>query len=270
MRITPARPANTIVNKSIWERAEIDRSASEAMHTADADLVADEANIRRYLRPPSTTMYPLEFSYALLGDGSGGTVLDFGCGSGENTFILARRGKQVIGLDISESLIGLARRRLAMNGMVGTGRFIVGSGHDLPLADESVDLVFGIAVLHHLDISVTSREVWRVLKPGGRGIFQEPVRDSRVIGMIRKLIPYRAADISPFERPLTTSEITAFSRPFRQTTIRAFSLPFVNLIQIVRALRKYTRSAYRVDAALIRRIPAIARFASIRVIEVRK
>jgi len=86
-------------------------------------------------------------------------------------------------------LIALALQRLAVNGLPGAATFMVGSAHDLPLPDDSVDVVFGIAILHHLDLMATSKEVHRVLKPGGRAIFQEPVRDSRLVRAIRKCIP---------------------------------------------------------------------------------
>src|SRR5213083_2194375 len=133
-----------------WETAEVSRSSFEALHTPTARLVADELNVARYLNPPLDTVYPLEYAYALLGDVRGRTVLDFGCGSGANTLLLARRGANVVGVDISAELIALAQRRLALNGLPGAARFIVGSAHDLPMEADSVDVVFGIAILHHL------------------------------------------------------------------------------------------------------------------------
>ena len=78
---------------------------------------------------------------------------------GLNSLLLALRGASVIGVDISMSLINLARRRLELNGLTGRAEFTVASAHDLPLRDNSVDIVFGIAILHHLDLDVTSREI---------------------------------------------------------------------------------------------------------------
>ena len=156
-----------------WESAEIHRSGIEARLTDDASLTADESNIRRYMNPPLDTPFPLEFAYALLGDVRGRTVLDFGCGSGENSLLLARRGARVIGVDISASLIERAERRLQLNGVEGAAKFVVGSAHDLPVVSGSVDVVFGIAILHHLDPRATSRRSTG-LKPGGSGIFRNP------------------------------------------------------------------------------------------------
>src|SRR5262245_66645109 len=135
------------VDRADWERAEIERSAFEATHTPDSSLVTNAANIARYLSPPRTTVYPLEYAYALLGEVRGLRVLDFGCGSGENSLLLARRGARVVGVDISESLIAVARRRLAVNDLAGAADFVVGSAHDLPVAAGTVDVVLGIAIL---------------------------------------------------------------------------------------------------------------------------
>jgi 2-polyprenyl-3-methyl-5-hydroxy-6-metoxy-1,4-benzoquinol methylase len=257
-------------NKNDWERAEIERSAFEADHTPDAKLVADRANVARYLAPKPTTVYPLEYAYALLGDITGKLVLDFGCGSGENTLLLARRGANVLGVDISESLIRVAMKRLKVNGLAGAADFVAGSAHDLPVKSGSVDIVLGIAILHHLDLDASSREIHRVLKPAGRAIFQEPVRNSQLIKAVRRAIPYQAPDVSPYERPLTNEELNRFAAPFGRQRVRAFSLPFVNLAQAVPALRRYIHGAYRLDGAMLRRMPALNHYAGIRVIEVVK
>jgi SAM-dependent methyltransferase len=256
--------------KQTWESAEIERSAFEARRTPEARLRADEKNLARYLDPPADTVFPLEYAFALLGDIRGRRVLDFGCGSGENTLPLARRGARVVGVDISESLIRLARRRLEVNGLSAAGRFVVGSAHDLPVASGSVDIVLGIAILHHLDLDATSREVHRVLAPGGRAIFQEPVRDSMLLRTARRCIPYRAPDVSPYERPLTVGELQRFARPFSSLAMRAFSLPFVNVAQAVAPLRKYIMSAYQLDGAILKRATSLERFAGVRVLTVTK
>jgi SAM-dependent methyltransferase len=257
-------------NLSAWETAELQRSAFEAVHTPAERLIADERNVARYLAPPVDTVYPLEYAFALLGDVREKTVLDFGCGSGENTLVLVRRGAKVIGVDLSPHLIELARRRLAVNHLDGQTEFIVGSAHDLPVADNRVDVVFGIAILHHLDLDLASREVHRVLKPGGRAIFMEPVRDSRVLRAVRRCIPYRAPDVSPFERPLTTRELQQFGSRFASMESRGFSLPFVNLVQALPPLQRYVHPAYHLDGAILKRMPALRHFAGGRVIQLHK
>lgn len=253
-----------------WERAEIERSSVEASLTTDAALRVSARQLARYERPPADTPYSLEYAYHLLGDVRGLRIVDFGCGSGANSVQLANRGAHVWAVDISEDLIRIASRRMAVNGREGGVQFIVGSAHDLPFPDSSIDIVFGIAILHHLDLKLVSREVHRVLRPGGRAIFQEPVRNSAVVRFLRSLIPYRAPDISPYERPLTDPELREFAAPFSAVRSRSFALPFVPLGELLPVVRNDIHRLYRWDGALLRKFPALGYYAGIRVLQVVK
>lgn len=253
-----------------WERAEIERSSVEATLTPDDELRVGAAILRRYAAPPLETAYPLEYAYALLGNVTGQRIVDFGCGSGANTALLAGRGAHVWGIDISEDLLRLAQRRLRVSGRDEGATFIAGSAHDMPFPDASIDVVFGMAILHHLDLDLVSREVRRVLKPGGRAIFKEPVRNSALIRFARRLIPYRAPDISPYERPLTDEELRQFSAGFASCEVRAFGLPHVQVGQVLPLVKNYWKELHASDRALLRRLPWLARYASIRVISLTK
>ena len=260
----------TQTSMQTWERAEIARSTVEATLTADDALRVNRTTFARYASPPAETVFPLEFAYHLLGDVAGLRIVDFGCGSGANTVLLANRGAHVWGVDISEDLIRLARRRLDVNGRAGAAEFIVASAHDLPFPDDSIDIVFGIAILHHLDLPLVSKEVHRVLRPGGRAIFQEPVRNSKVIRFVRSLIPYKAPDVSPFERPLTDPELRQFARPFSSARTRPFLLPHVQLASVLPIVKHQIYPLYNSDGALLKAMPALQHFAGIRVLELTK
>lgn len=253
----------------VWEQVEIERSAAEASHKDVQSLRYTESNIARYLAPPEDTVYPLEYAYHLLGDVRGKTVLDLGCGDGENSVLLARRGAKVLAADISDSLINVAKQRLAVNGVESGVDFLVTSAHDIAIADESVDVVFGMAILHHLDLQLAAREVRRVLRKGGRAIFQEPVRNSKFIAGIRKLIPYQSPDVSPFERPLTDGELKNFADGYAAYRSRAFALPYVSLTQILFGDR-LIHQAYRFDGAVLKRFPSLGYYSTIRVVEMVK
>ncbi|HET7694308.1 MAG TPA: class I SAM-dependent methyltransferase [Vicinamibacterales bacterium] len=253
-----------------WERAEITRSSVEATLTSDQELRVSAGTFARYASPPVHTAYPLEYAYALLGDVDGRRVVDFGCGSGANTALLAGRGAHVWGIDISEDLLRLGKRRLSLSGRANAATFIAGSAHDMPFPDDSIDVVFGIAILHHLDLDLVSKEVRRVLKPGGRAIFQEPVRNSAVLRFVRSLIPYRAPDISPYERPLTDAELRRFANGFSSVSVRAFGLPHVQVGPLLPVVKKYWRTLYAWDRWLLDRLPGLGRYASIRVIALTK
>lgn len=253
-----------------WEREEIRRSSIESAYTAKTLLRYSEPDIDRYLKASAETIYPLEYSHYLLGDVAGKTILDFGCGAGKSSVLLAKRGAKVIAMDISEPIMHVARNRLTQNDVFTKVDFINCSAHNIPLADESVDVVFGIAILHHLHLQLVSREVFRILKKGGRAIFQEPVRNSKVIKLLRGLIPYQAEDVSPFERPLTDEELADFAQLFSQYHTKAFTLPYINLIGILPLANRLVSPLQRFDGAVLRRFPSLDYYATIRVIEMVK
>jgi len=199
-----------------------------------------------------------------------GRVLDLGCGDGEFTPLLASHGANVIGLDISTDLLGLARTRIELDGFAGQVRPLCGSAHVIPLQSDSVDLVFGMAVLHHLDLELAAAEVHRVLKPGGRAIFKEPMRNSRVVSRVRAMIPYRQPDISPFERPLRNDEIQRFASRFSSYSGREFELPFVSLLRVCGAPKEMQKRSYDYDKQALARWPSLRTLASVLVFEVRK
>jgi SAM-dependent methyltransferase len=205
--------------------AEIRRSAEESdNYVVTAD---DPYQVERYLNPPPTTAYGLEYAFHLLGCVEGKTIVDFGCGKGENLVLLARRGAKVIGLDLSPELVGWARRRVLSAGVEAD--VMVASAYDTGLPDESVDVVFCIALIHHLEIPRVRKEMLRILKKDGSIILKEPIRFSGFYDRIRKLLKPRW-NISEYEHPLTKPEFECMTSGLAAENLRYFRLPFVPLI----------------------------------------
>jgi hypothetical protein len=113
-------------------------------------------------------------------------------------------------------------------------------------------------------------EVRRVLRRGGRAIFQEPVRSSPLLRAARKLIPYRHADVSPFERPLTDRELEQFAEGFTSFRSKSFLLPTTSVLNLLPVAREQSARWHRWDAALLRRLPALGYYAGVRVVEMVK
>ncbi len=241
------------------DQVEVERSAAEAAKTVLAPV-----EIERYLNPPSDTRYGLEYAFHLLGDVQGRTVLDFGCGSGENLVPLVRRGANVIGMDISPELIALARQRLSNYGL--EANLQVRSAYETGLPSESVDVVFSVALLHHLELPRARTEIRRVLRPDGLFIMREPIRFSRTVSYLRRLFP-PAADISEFEHPMTRSEVALVSQGFQVVAERNFRLLFVPLLTRFN-VRK--RQIWSLDRWLLRNLPGLERVATERVMALRK
>jgi SAM-dependent methyltransferase len=253
-----------------WERAEIARSASEGERLRHAIYATGAHTLQRYADPPADSPYPLEYAFHLVGDVRGKDVLDIGCGSGADSAILAARGAHVLSMDISPVLLDLARDRLTHDGRVEQMTPLCGSAHAIPLPDSSVDLVFGDAILHHLDLLRVRGEVHRVLRPGGRAIFKEPVRESRLLMWLRRLIPVRTPDVSPFERPLRWAELDLIASAFSGSRRRYFQLPPATVALRFGAPPWLCERILAWDRAVLHRYPAMRRFAAIVVLEVRK
>jgi len=96
------------------DQSEVTPSSIEAQRTVIKP--ADPLQVSRYLAPPSTTPFALEYAFHLLGDVAGKAVLDLGCGTGENLIPLIQRGACTIGIDTSPDLIRLAARRVDQAG----------------------------------------------------------------------------------------------------------------------------------------------------------
>ncbi len=134
-----------------------------------------------------------------------GSTAEICCGSGEAFRLLGSRVGSGLGLDISLSMLEVARRTLPEAGQYC---FIQGDATSLPLADGQFDSVFIIGGIHHVnDRQRLFHEVFRILKPGGRFYWREPVSDFFLWRWLRALI-YR---LSPSlddktERPLLYEE----------------------------------------------------------------
>jgi ubiquinone/menaquinone biosynthesis C-methylase UbiE len=103
-----------------------------------------------------------------------GTVLDYGCGASGYLTALAPSLEHVIAVDIPEVSIQKASAR-AEQLKLSNIEFRVGDCEALPIADHSVDSAYGGAILHHLDLARAFAELARVIKPGGRAVFAEPL-----------------------------------------------------------------------------------------------
>jgi ubiquinone/menaquinone biosynthesis C-methylase UbiE len=108
--------------------------------------------------------------------GAGSRVLDVGCGVGRWSRMLAARGAQVTGIDLSPTMIAEAKRRARQQGLSGQCRFLVQDSSALD-AGEPFDWVVGVTVLQHiLDPGALRAAVQRMaehLQPGGRMVLLE-------------------------------------------------------------------------------------------------
>ncbi len=109
---------------------------------------------------------PTRFAHIKQGD----TVLDLGSGAGNDCFIARREAGEagkVIGIDFTPAMIEKARANAVRLGYENL-EFILGDIEQLPLADNSVDVVVSNCVLNLVpNKKAVFEQIFRVLKPGG-------------------------------------------------------------------------------------------------------
>ena len=105
---------------------------------------------------------------------SGEDVLEIGCGVYYTTVMLAKNKANVFGIDISDKSIELARKNAAEHGITNINYSVMDAEH-LEYENNKFDRVFGTAILHHLNLEQSLKEICRVLKPNGKAVFMEPL-----------------------------------------------------------------------------------------------
>lgn len=105
----------------------------------------------------------------------GTEVLDVGCGYGASAiFLVQEYGCRVVGQNISEKELDLARQRAEEAGVADRATFEYGDFHDIPSPDDSFDVIWSQeAFLHGADKLQILRECKRVLRPTGRLVISD-------------------------------------------------------------------------------------------------
>jgi ubiquinone/menaquinone biosynthesis C-methylase UbiE len=159
--------------------------------------------------------YPDEAVDWLLPEGAH-TVLDLGAGTGKLTRAQVARGLDVIAVEPIDEM------RATLEGVLPAVRALKGTAEEIPLPDQSVDVITVAQAWHWLDVARATAEAARVLKPGGTLGLIWNRRDERVPWVQRfsqvmgsgdaEIIELEAITIAP---PFGSTEtmITDWSRP---------------------------------------------------------
>jgi len=156
------------------------------------------------------------------GAAPGDTVLDLCTGTGDLAVLLARRvGSQgrVIGLDLNERMLAYGRRKIEKLGLANI-TLLTGNAESIQFRDrtfQAATVAFGIRNV--TDIRTALREIYRVLKPGGRAVCLEFSRP--VIGPLRRLYDFYSFTILPRIGRIVSGDQTGVYH-YLPASIRAF------------------------------------------------
>lgn len=111
-------------------------------------------------------------------------VLEIGCGTALFTEkVYYATYSQITAIDISQDLLDQGKAKLP------DVDFRLEDAMNLSFADNYFDVVYGSSILHHLHFEKALKEIFRVLKPGGRIIFAEPNMLNPQI-LVQKNVPF--------------------------------------------------------------------------------
>ncbi|MSR31817.1 MAG: class I SAM-dependent methyltransferase [Gemmataceae bacterium] len=103
---------------------------------------------------------------------AGGTILDIGCGPGWTSLFLARAGYKVVGVDISERMIEIAREQISRDN--AAPEFVVGDMEDMDLGRADFDGALFFDCLHHCPAYAKAlKRAYAHLRPGGHVLLLE-------------------------------------------------------------------------------------------------
>lgn len=117
----------------------------------------------------------VETALALGGFRPGSTLLEVGCGTGDFTLLLARRGFKMIGIDISPKSIQVAQEKARRLGLSNVSLAVSDAEVMAEVGDRTVDGVVSFSALRYVPrLELALRAIWRVLMAGGVAVVDFP------------------------------------------------------------------------------------------------
>ncbi|MBN1813536.1 MAG: class I SAM-dependent methyltransferase [Anaerolineae bacterium] len=224
-----------------------------------------------WIVPPDEEMFLRDLGRSLryvlerMGDIKGLRILELGCGTGDYTVVLARRGASVWAADLAPSALEITRRRALMNSVDDCIHPVQMSAETLALPDDTFDWVVGFGLLHHAEPPNLAAEVQRVLRASGRALFREPLGLNPFLEFARRYIPYRRKVRAPGDRFLREEDLKAVAACFPNCRIRSFYL----FSMITRAVGREDSFPllWALDEFLLRRFSSLWRWCRYAVLE---
>jgi SAM-dependent methyltransferase len=197
-----------------------------------------------------------------LGPVEGLRVLELGCGTGDLSLELLRRGALLTALDLSPASVELTSERAARFRAGSDLRAVVAPVENTGLEDGAFERVVGKWILHHVDVERAAREIHRLLGPGGHAAFFENQDRNPVLRFARR----RLAQLPGVhqvgtrdEHPLTREDYSLLASTFDWMELRYPNLYFLEALG--RALgHRAMGPLERADAAIWRRVPRLRRY----------
>jgi SAM-dependent methyltransferase len=114
-------------------------------------------------------------------------VLEIACGTGRFTVMLAERGADVVGLDISAAMLSQGREKARSTGVVDRIEFLRGDAARLPFPDDHFDTVFAMRFFHLAD--TPAKFLAEMSRVSNGGVFFDTFNDRSARVLYNRLLP---------------------------------------------------------------------------------
>ena len=200
-------------------------------------------------------------------------ILDYGCGSGWMAIEFAKKGGGVVAVDLSGNLLRKAREDAVRNRVYDRMIFCQMDGEELGLKNCELDLAYGNAILHHIDLKEALNQIYYILKKGGIAYFIEPLGYNPLINIYRKFTPdKRTID----EKPFTVKEINVIKKKFANYRFEYYfflallSFFWVYIFKNDTIFLKTLELLKQVDKALLKAFPFLQKYCWLVLIRLKK
>ncbi len=196
------------------------------------------------------------FNELISSNSRGNIVLDMACGFGRESIIAAKSGAElVVGIDLSPNSVKEGNE-LAQKNKLNNIIFSVADCENLYFENNTFDTIICARMLHHIEFETVMKELYRVLKKGGKVICIEALGINPVLNFYRKITPeqrthWETANI------LTFKHIKIAKKYFKVENVRFWHY----LSPLAKFSRRFLPILNFIDLQLFSRIPFLNRLA---------
>ena len=174
-------------------------------HDDESFDVRREKNVNIFYKKPAFDDI-IKCAYKFIGNIKGKKLLEYGCGSGENIMDFTSRGSIYTGFDISTLRINRAKHLINELKLFDKANVYTMNAEKINFSDNSFDIIYAQAIIHHLDIETALKDIKRMLKPGGFAVFVEPRGNNPIINYFRKKLKTKGNQLAKTERNYRISD----------------------------------------------------------------
>ena len=204
------------------------------------------------------------FEYMLpqMGDLRGKRILELGAGTGGTSVMLAKHGASVTGIDLLPFRLVEAGGRAKEYGVADSVQFALMDAMQLAFEDNTFDFIISKSVLVFTDHGRAAQECYRVLKPGGKAVFIENMRNHPAVWLFRKFFIRYSTNLHYF----SMADVKRFGGHFDRLEHREFHLLAVgalfwkNFLPIPPLYQLKLRGLKTIDRGLLKLCPPLKRF----------